>query len=448
MDIAGTFGFDDLTLGFQGSMGPAASHQVIATVDDPTYWLGSFGLNPAPQNFTDFNDPQTSFLQAINNTHKLPSLSYAYTAGAKYRNNGIFGSLVLGGYDGSILNAPRSVSISFANDPSLELTPRLSSIKSNGTSENLLPGGSIYTAIDSTVPFIYLPTDACRAFEKAFNLIWNPDFELYLIDENQHNDLLSKSPSLTFTVGSGSGSDDIDVLMPYAAFDINASYPLVNSTRAPFLNNSRYFPLRQAQNDTQYLLGRTFLQEAYLIADYERRNFTISARNFNDQSSLSGNELVTIHSVDYVKNYGTSTGLALRGGAIAGIVVGIAGAFIIAAAVVFLVRRRQKARRAQQAKAQILSDVEHEKVDPYISSNHVPGEGLNKPPLMSEPDSQERHELASVEKAVEIPGDHKQRPAEVEAPMRFELPGDVPQDEDPSSPDFRSDLAKRGDPNV
>lgn len=32
----------------------------------------------------------------------------------------------------------------------------------------------------------------------------------------------------------------------------------------------------RAANDSQYTLGRTFLQEAYLIADYERRNFSIS----------------------------------------------------------------------------------------------------------------------------------------------------------------------------
>jgi len=34
--------------------------------------------------------------------------------------------------------------------------------------------------------------------------------------------------------------------------------------------------LQRAANDTQYTLGKTFLQEAYIITDYERRNFSVN----------------------------------------------------------------------------------------------------------------------------------------------------------------------------
>jgi len=43
--------------------------------------------------------------------------------------------------------------------------------------------------------------------------------------------------------------------LPYAAFDLVADYPLV-------IDSSRYFPLMRAANESQYTLGRTFLQEA------------------------------------------------------------------------------------------------------------------------------------------------------------------------------------------
>ena len=38
---------------------------------------------------------------------------------------------------------------------------------------------------------------------------------------------------------------------------------------------THYFPLRRANGESQYILGRTFLEEAYVIADYERMNFTV-----------------------------------------------------------------------------------------------------------------------------------------------------------------------------
>jgi len=51
------------------------------------------------------------------------------------------------------------------------------------------------------------------------------------------------------------GGDTVRIVLPYAAFDLKAEYPLVQNT-------SYYFPLKHAANETQYTLGRTFLQEA------------------------------------------------------------------------------------------------------------------------------------------------------------------------------------------
>ena len=45
-------------------------------------------------------------------------------------------------------------------------------------------------------------------------------------------------------------------------------------------SSSVYFPLRRAANDSQYILGRTFLQSAHLIADYDRNIFNLSQALF------------------------------------------------------------------------------------------------------------------------------------------------------------------------
>lgn len=88
MDSAGDFGYDDVTIGTAGSTGPTAQHQVVSSIADPRYWLGSVGLNPQPSNFTNFVSPQPSLMQTLRQNNQIPSISYGYTAGAYYSESG------------------------------------------------------------------------------------------------------------------------------------------------------------------------------------------------------------------------------------------------------------------------------------------------------------------------------------------------------------------------
>lgn len=82
---SGAFGFDKIGIGWQGDGGPVLEHQVVAGIASEDFWLGTFGLTPRPTNFTDFNDPQPSYLQTLKNQSLTPSMSWSYTAGAPYR---------------------------------------------------------------------------------------------------------------------------------------------------------------------------------------------------------------------------------------------------------------------------------------------------------------------------------------------------------------------------
>jgi len=82
----GEFGFERLGIGWQGSNSPTLEHQIVAGISTNDFWLGTFGLNPRPTNFSGFTDPQTSFMQSLKNKSMIPSLSWSYTAGAAYRN--------------------------------------------------------------------------------------------------------------------------------------------------------------------------------------------------------------------------------------------------------------------------------------------------------------------------------------------------------------------------
>lgn len=85
-NIEGDLGFDDVMLGLQGSGAPQASHSLMAGMQNwNLIWVGILGLNSRPVKFTDTNSPQPSLIQLLNDTGKIPSVSWGYTAGAPYR---------------------------------------------------------------------------------------------------------------------------------------------------------------------------------------------------------------------------------------------------------------------------------------------------------------------------------------------------------------------------
>ena len=185
----------------------------------------------------------------------------------------MFGSLTLGGYDSSRL-VPNNVSFSLAADTSRDLLVSLQAITvtySNGSVTPFLPTPlptPIWTFIDSTIPYIYLPTDVCKAFENVFRLQWNATHQKYFVDDNVHGNLMAANPNITFQIAnSTSGGATVDIILPYASFDLMLEYPLTPGSLSDSLPGNlppslRYFPLRRAANETQYTLGRTFLQEA------------------------------------------------------------------------------------------------------------------------------------------------------------------------------------------
>lgn len=169
----------------------------------------------------------------------------------------MLGSLTLGGYDESRFT-PNDLSFSFAPDNSRDLVLGIQSIVStrpNGTDKPLLTAG-ILAYVDSTVPEIWLPIEACQAFEEAFGLVYDEESKLYPVNDTLHDALIAQNASITFVLGQlQTGGKTINITLPYASFDLQATPPFVKK-------KTKYFPLQRAQNDTQYTLGRTFLQEA------------------------------------------------------------------------------------------------------------------------------------------------------------------------------------------
>lgn len=167
----------------------------------------------------------------------------------------VYGQLIFSGYDTSRFEE-NSASFTMAGDVTRDLVVVLQSISYSGSISATLLSEPIDIYIDSTDANIWLPEDVCDSFEKAFGLTFDEESGMYLVNDTLHNTLLDSDAEVTFRISDvETGGETVTVRLPYAAFDLTAEYPLVDST-------CHYFPLKRANSSAQYTLGRSFLQEA------------------------------------------------------------------------------------------------------------------------------------------------------------------------------------------
>ncbi|KAL8721951.1 MAG: hypothetical protein Q9225_001465 [Loekoesia sp. 1 TL-2023] len=238
----GDFGLDSITLGYPGSDAITVEHQLLATIAAKDFYVATWGIAPRPTNLTKLDANETTFspedshqslLSTLKERHEIPSLSYGYTAGAKYRLKQVTASLTFGGYDASRFE-PSNLTFDLAVDNSRDLVVGIQSISVLGSSHQLLPT-PVLAFVDATIPHIWLPLEACQVFETIFGINWDPTSDLYLVNETIHQALLAQNATLVITIGTDTTTHNtISLTLPYASFDLQAldTYPNVkDSTR-------------------------------------------------------------------------------------------------------------------------------------------------------------------------------------------------------------------------
>ena len=202
----------------------------------------------------------------------------------------------------------------------------------------LNPG--VFAVLDTAVPELWLPHYVCDQIASDLNLTYHDDSGRYILTAAAHSALQSLNGSLEFRIGTGLHSNPaITIEIPYKAFDLEATWPIFNTT-------TRYFPLRRTANKTQYMLGRVFLQEAYLVVDWERDIFELSQAVFSNP--MPEPNIITVQP----NNNQTSAPadqqnkLKLSAGAIAGFVIGVV---IVAIAIAFGFWFWQRKRKQEKA---------------------------------------------------------------------------------------------------
>lgn len=90
LNATAPYGLDTVALGFSNATGgPTIPSQVVSALATDSYYLGLFGLGNQGTNVSNFSDAHPSFLTAMKHESLIPSLSWAYTAGAHYREYNI-----------------------------------------------------------------------------------------------------------------------------------------------------------------------------------------------------------------------------------------------------------------------------------------------------------------------------------------------------------------------
>lgn len=187
----------------------------------------------------------------------------------------------------------------------------------------------VSAVIDSTTPYLWLPESVCNRFAESLGLTYNQSLNIYTFDGNPSQHDVLENAQLTFTFALSdiqSSGDDVNITLPYEAFDLQLTFPAIPGTNYGDANSTAYyFPLKQATNEAQYTIGRAFLQEAYLITDYERNTFSIHqavhvANPIGNTSIVS----ITRPSDSTLSPPPTTSSKRLSTGAIVGIVVGVA----------------------------------------------------------------------------------------------------------------------------
>lgn len=280
----------------------------------------------------------------------------------------------MGGYDSSRVAIHNTTFPLDTNNEGSLFVP-IQSISATHTLNNdntLLPYSAegLHATVDTTIPHMYLPVSVCKQFEKAFGLTYDSIRQYYLVNDSSHQQLQNLNPSVTFSLGSkATGSQAVNITLPYGAFDLQASNPI-------YPNGTNYFPLRQAADESTYTLGRAFFQEAYLLVDYEAKTFSISQATY---PVISKPNIITIdhspHNSSSTSQAPSPTPSRLSTGTISGFAVGFSILVILLiTASYFLIRRR----RHRDVKEITWPTSEP---PPYAGTEYSLSSSMEKPPM-------------------------------------------------------------------
>lgn len=119
-------------------------------------------------------------------------------------------------------------------------------------------------AIDGCSPYLTLPKSTCDSIAANLPVNFDDNLGLYLWDtkSKDYKSIVSSATALTFSFISDSNTDLVKIRVPFMHLNLTLESPLV-STPTP------YFPCH-ANGKGVYVLGRAFLQDAFIGANWHK----------------------------------------------------------------------------------------------------------------------------------------------------------------------------------
>ncbi|KAF9777458.1 hypothetical protein IL306_004425 [Fusarium sp. DS 682] len=335
------------------------------------------------------------------------------------------GSLWFGGYDqnrviGEVLNMNggprdgitlRDIGIDVVGSKSPFEFNSKDGLLANGNSSI---GSSLKVLVDGCSPYFTLPKSTCDSIATYLPVKFNEDLGLYLWDtkSDKYKEIINSTSALSFSFISNSNTDPVKIRVPFMHLNLTLSAPLTD-------NPTPYFPCHSNGNG-QYVLGRAFLQDAFVGANWhpdidtwwlaqapgpdiqatpniitigEKDKTVTKGGNdwkvswsgvWDDQEAPSSAPTPT-PTMDKTDKEGEGEGendkAVMSVGAKAGIGIGIAVAVLAAGVVAFLFwRRRRNRAQPQEAATQPVETVDMSKWPPsYMSPQELPGHERQQP---------------------------------------------------------------------
>lgn len=340
---------------------------LTAAINTTDYFLGLYGLGITQGRFGN-NVGESSLAQAVKDFGWIPSYSYGFTAGAYYKNMPV--SATLGGYDterfvahDSDFTISQEDNLPRPNVRGIQVTSTNAPSHWNSSTQIISDYGNFFSAvIDSSTPFLWLPPTVCDNIASAFNLTYNETFQLYTLTNDQYQSY-STSDDHTFTLSLSSIDNHdnfglplsvpgvVNITLPIKAFVGTLQYPFQRETIKYGQPAIPYFMLRKSDNETNTILGRSFLQESYLITKFDSGTFTIHQAKFPDNPDKDVN-LVGIKQPSnspFPPPPRTEEKTGLTTAQMVGIAVGVVAFCTVLVAALCCYRRRRNQRKRREA---------------------------------------------------------------------------------------------------
>lgn len=123
-------------------------------------------------------------------------------------------------------------------------------------------GGRLKVLVDGCSPYLTLPKSTCDSITANLPVNFDEDLGLYLWDtkSDKYKEIITSASTLSFSFISNSNTDPIKIRVPFMHLNLTLSTPLSD-------NPVPYFPCYTNGNG-QYVLGRAFLQDAFIGANW------------------------------------------------------------------------------------------------------------------------------------------------------------------------------------